>query len=153
MTPSKAILAGSGIIAASIIGAALVLPERNSMLQKNTEVASGTVTQKSRAPRFQIIKAENGMTWRLDTQTGEMTVCRLDRERLVCANSKMATEMPKATPRQLETERKERRKAERDERNEILDRFMAFFDRIIEFAQKQTGLSKPPLEDDNVKQL
>lgn len=153
MTPSKAILAGSGIIAVSIIAAALVLPERGMMADRTATTAIDTGTRQAVAPRYQIVKTEHGRTWRLDTQTGEMTVCRLRDDRMICANSTMATELPKATPEQLEKRDEEQRQAKRADRNEMLDRFMGFFERIIKFAQKQAGNSKPVPEDENSTQL
>ena len=56
-------------------------------------------------------------------------------------------ELPKASPQQLQAERDARRKAQQADRNAVLDRFMAFFDRIIRFAEKHAGLSKPAPED------
>ena len=154
MTPSKAILLGSGIIALSIVAAAFVLPERGLLADKEASKVSEANTQIVTAPRFQIIKTEHGRTWRLNTETGEITVCRLQADRMICANSTMATEMPKATPKQLESERQQERLARRDEGKEMLDRFMGFFERIIKFAQKHAGGDKPPPpEDERFKQL
>ena len=88
------------------------------------------------------------MSWRLDTVTGEITVCRLEHDRMICARSTEAAELPRVSPQQLEAERADRRKARSAERNEILDRFMAFFERIVRFAQKHSGLSNTPEPDD-----
>ena len=157
MTPSKAILLGSSIIALSIVVAALVLPERGMFSDKPgpiTAESSAKVAGKIvSAPRFQIIKTELGRTWRLDTQTGDITVCHLQDNRMFCTSSALAAEMPEATPKQLEADRKENRQAEREERNEILDRFMGFFERIIKFAQKHAGQDETAPDDDRFKQL
>ena len=153
MTPSKAILIGSGIIALSIIAAALVLPDRGNLADRDAAFTPQISAREAVAPRYQIIKTEHGRTWRLDTKTGEITVCRLRDDRMICANSTLATQLPKVTPRQLEAERKEQRQARRADRNEMLDRFMGFFERIIKFAQKHAGDNKPPPEDDKFKQL
>jgi hypothetical protein len=154
MTPSKAILIGSGIIALSIIAAALVLPDRGFLRDRNTAFVTDASQTETARPRFQIIKTEHNRTWRLDTKTGEITVCHLQDDRMVCADSTLATKLPKATPEQLEAERKEQRQAKRAERNEMLDRFMSFFERIIKFAQKHAGDNKaPPEDDDSFKRL
>jgi hypothetical protein len=153
MTPSKAILAGSGIIALSIVAAAMVLPEPGTQTNKNAALPAEASTREATAPRYQIIKTEQGRTWRLDSETGLITVCQLRDSRLFCTDSSMATIMPKATPKQLETERKEQRQAKREDRNEIFDRFMGFFDRIIEFAQKHAGDGKTEPEEKGFKQL
>ena len=155
MTPSKAILLGSGIIALSIVAAALVLPEGGMLpVSKTKPAVEGGEDTAVTAPRYQIVKTEQGRTWRLDTRTGEITVCGLREDRLICASSNMATQIPSATPEQLEAERKARRDARRAESNEIFERFMSFFDRIIKFAQKHAGGGKPPPpDDDQFKQL
>jgi len=149
MTPSQSVLVGSGIIALSIVTAALVLPEGGIWAGKN-----GARIAKADAPRYQIIKTEQDRTWRLDTKTGEITVCRLRGDRMICANSAMATELPRATPQQLEAERRTQRQARREDRNEMLDRFMNFFERIIKLARRHAGDDKaPPPADDRFKQL
>ena len=153
MTPSSAILTGSGVIAIAIVVAAYVIPDRLPGTASET-AASNVAVDKPAVERFQIVKVENGRTWRLDTQTGEITVCHLRRDRMFCARSTEATELPKATPDQLKKQDKERRQAKREERNEMLDRFMSFFERIIKYAQKQTGMADPPApEDGDTKQL
>jgi hypothetical protein len=154
MTPSQAILTGSVIIAASIVAAAIVLPEHSSLFKRETAGSPAPAAEKTTAARYQIIKVENDVSWRLDTQTGEITVCRLERERMVCAKSTEAAELPQVSPQQLEAEREERSKARRAERNEVLDKFMAFFERIVRFAQEHSGLSKPPApQDDRIERL
>ena len=147
MTPSSAILTGCGIIAVAIVAAAYVIPERLPDTSASSAATPKSVS-KPAPNRFQMVKVENGTTWRLDTQTGEITACRLHRDRMLCARSTEAMELPKATPDQLRNQEKERRQAKREERNEMLDRFMAFFERIIKFAQKQAGVDKPSQPDD-----
>ena len=101
MTPSKAILFGSGIIAVSIVAAALVLPD-GALLTRQNAATVADANQQTASPRFQIIKTEQGRTWRLDTQTGKITVCQLRDDRMICADSTTATQLPQATPEQLE---------------------------------------------------
>lgn len=150
MTPSAAILTGSGVIAIAIVAAAYVIPERLPGEPTATKVSTAMPVEK----RFQIVKVENGTTWRLDTQSGEITACRLRQDRMLCAKSTDAMELPKATPEQLAQQQKERRQAKREERNEMMDRFMSFFERIIKYAQKQAGIEEPPPPDDGrFKQL
>ena len=154
MTPSQAMLAGSFVIAASIVAAALVLPERAGLSQAETARAAAPVAPESGGSRFQIIKVEDDRGWRLDTRTGEITVCRLEHDRLVCARSTEAAELPGLSPQELEAEREQRRQAKRAERNEVFDRFIAFFERIVRFAEKHSGLSKSPTpEDQQTEQL
>lgn len=153
MTPSSAILTGSGIIAVAIVAAAYVIPDLLPTVSSG-KISVTKSAQKSAPNRFQMVKVENGVTWRLDTQTGEITACRLQQNRMFCAKSTDATELPKASSDQLKKQDKERRQAKREERNEMLDRFMNFFERIIKYAQKQAGMEKdPPPDNGSVKQL
>ena len=153
MTPSKAILFGSGIIAVSIVAAALVLPD-GALLTRQNAATVADANQQTASPRFQIIKTEQGRTWRLDTQTGKITVCQLREDRMICADSTTATQLPQATPEQLEKQEQERRQAKREDREEIFDRFITFFERIIKFAQKHAEPEKAPApEDDTYKNL
>lgn len=159
MSPSKAILTGSAIIAIAVIATSYIgkkdIPVAPVQTAAVAPVAATPVPDPN-ANRYQIIKVEGSTSWRLDKQTGEIAVCRLEGDRMVCAKSTTATEMPKASPDELAAERKiaeaERLKeeqaaqAERDkarqekraERSETLKMFMNFFERIIRFAQDQT---------------
>jgi len=152
MTPSKAILGGSLIVAAAIIAsAALFLPRQ--------PVATADA---SAQPRYQIVKVERDRTWRLDSQTGRITLCRLDGDNLICAESTEATRFPQKSPgdvasareaerlrqeadRRWQEEANERRHREKvAERNYIFDRFFAFFERVLRFAEKHPERVGPP---------
>ena len=147
MTPSQAILAGSAFIAVSIVAAAIVLPEGQTPFGKKTGIAQAPAPAKP-AARYQIVKADDRMTWRLDTETGDITVCRLEKDRMVCANSADATILPKVSSEDLRKQEAERRAEKKAERNEVLDRFMAFFERIIRLGKEQAGDDKPATPDD-----
>jgi hypothetical protein len=153
LTPGKAIIAGSVIIACGIVAAAFILPEQPAPAVPSTAALE---TPKDAAPgRFQIVRVEGGRSWRLDTVTGEMTVCRLEGDRMICAKSSAAIEVPRVTADQLEAERAKRRAEERRESTEILDRFFAFFERILRFAERQAEreASPAPPTDDSSRRL
>ncbi len=138
MSPSntflgKAILAGSGMLAAAIVVAALVIPDA---AVKPVQAAKSTSDKAVTAPRYEIIKIENGASWTLDRKTGVITMCKVRDEHMVCAGSGNATQMPSATPEQLEKKRVERRQERRAERKEAFNQFFTFFERIIKFAEK-----------------
>lgn len=138
MTPNnaflgKAILGGSGLVAIAIVVAALVLPDTTANPVQAAKVDSDkTLT----APRYEIIKIENGASWTLDRKTGVITMCKVRDDHMVCAGNGNATQMPAATPDQLEKKRVERRQERRTERNEAFNQFFMFFERIIKFAEK-----------------
>ena len=151
MTPNKSILAGSLIIAAAIIASAAFFLPRTA-----ERTADGA------APRYQIVKVEKDRTWRLDSQTGRITLCRLEGDILVCAESTEATRFPPKSPgdvasareaERLLQEAERRRQEEADERrrkdkiaerNYIFDRFFALFERVLRFAEKHPDRMQPP---------
>jgi hypothetical protein len=141
MTPNnaflgKAILGGSGLVAIAIVVAALVLPDDAvNPVQAAKADSDKTLT----APRYEIIKIENGASWTLDRKTGVITMCQIRDEHMVCAGSANATQLPSATPDQLEKKRVERRQERRSERKEAFNQFFTFFERIIKFAEKHDG--------------
>jgi len=144
MTPSKAILAGSLVIAAAILGsAALFLPERSAPPSTGGAPATTAAPPSSAAPsdRYQIVKVENGASWRLDRQTGEMTYCRVEGDRMICAKSSESTELPKASPEQLKSEREQAEKREAKESEAMFDKFIGLFDRFLKFIERQSGKS------------
>lgn len=142
----KAILAGSGLVAIAIVVAALVIPDADV---KPVQAAKTGSDKTLTAPRYEIIKIENGASWTLDRKTGVITMCKVRDEHMICAGSGNATQMPSATPDQLEKKRVERRKERRAERNEAFNQFFTFFERIIKFAEKHDhkGVSDPEIKD------
>ena len=73
---------------------------------------------------FQIMKATADKVWRLNKNTGEISVCNLDGDRLVCASSTDAIRPPTLTYEERQAEKlrlKEEKKA----------KDMAFLDRVL----------------------
>lgn len=150
MTPNKAILAGSAIIAAAIVASAALFLPRTA----DREAAGA-------APRYQIVKVDQDRTWRLDSRTGRITLCRLEGDNLVCAESTEATRFPHKSPgdvasareaerlrqdaeRHRQEEADERRRKDKiAERNYIFDRFFALFERALDFAEKHPDRMPP----------
>ena len=142
----KAILTGSGLVAIAIVVAALVLPDT---AVKPVQTAKTDSEKTLTAPRYEIIKIEDGASWTLDRKTGVITMCKVRDEHMVCAGSGNATQMPSATPSQLEKKRVERRQERRTERKEVFNQFFTFFERIIKFAEKHDnkGETDPSVTD------
>jgi hypothetical protein len=158
-TAGKAIIFGSVIIAAGIFAGALVLPGDSANQQSVAAKApppqvatEDTPASDSRPPssagRYQIVKTGNGQAWRLNTETGEITVCRLEADRMICAKSTAATELPAASPQELEKKRAEQRQKRSEERTAMMDRFFGFFERIIRFAEREAEKQPPERRDD-----
>ena len=162
LSPGKAIIFGSFIIAGGILAAALVLPGSKPVISEATaqpvpkvaETPSPMKLAAAQAPatgtpgRFQIVKTENGTAWRLDTVTGEITVCRLESDRMICAKSTEATELPKATPEQLQKQRVEEKRERKAEKTEMIDKFFSFFERMMRFAQQHDDKKEAPAKKD-----
>ncbi len=156
--PGKAIIYGSIIIAVGIFAGALVLPDGGGTQPAKPNGVAPTATAGNTAVRpapagqggrYQIVRTENGSAWRLDTETGEITLCRAEADRMICAKSTAATELPKASPEQLAKERAEKRQQKKTERTEIMDRFFSFFERILRFAERESEKQAPAGQGEN----
>lgn len=150
----KSIVFGSFIIACGLFAAALVLPERTAPVvaaNEPTRTESPATRVADALPaipgRYQIVKTDNGASWRLDTVTGEITVCRLESDRMICAKSTEATELPPVSAAELEKQRAEQRAERRTEKTEMLDRFFGFFERMLKFAEKNADKAEPPHDE------
>lgn len=73
---------------------------------------------------FEIMKATADKIWRLNKQTGEISICSLDGERLVCTSNTEAIRPPAMTYEEREAEKETQRQA-----NKAKD--MEFFDRAL----------------------
>ena len=74
---------------------------------------------------FQIIKATPNKIWRLNKKTGEVAVCSLQGESMVCTTSSQAATPPIKTFEELEANRKQ-------VKEERLARDKEFLDKIID---------------------
>ncbi len=146
--PGRAMIIGSFFVAG-----ALALPgDRPARAEPSPPRLAAAPAPANPVPaipgRYQLVKTENGTAWRLDTVTGEITVCRMESDRMICAKSTEATELPKATPEQLEKQRLDERRERRAEKTEMFDKFFAFFERILRFADKHADKMEPPAKKD-----
>jgi hypothetical protein len=144
MTSGKAILLGSAVIGVAIVGAAFVWRAPVPTAPASQPVASmpAPAPDKTDPGRYQIVKVESGVSWRLDTVTGEMTACRMQGDRMFCARSTEATELPKLTDKELA----EREKARKEDKTAMFDRFLTIFKWMVELAQGVENAEKsgPP---------
>ena len=157
MTPSKAILAGSVMIAAAILASAALFRPPGApapAVERAPGTAVAPAPSSAAQDRYEIAKVQDGASWRLDRQTGEMTYCRVENDRMFCAKSREATELPKASAEQLEAEREMAKEREAKESNAVFDKVMALFDRFLKFVERQTGKSSSsPQTGDSLKSL
>ena len=87
--------------------------------------ASATSADTQDSQTYQIIKATDSRVWRLNTRTGEIAVCSLDGEQLICTSSAQAISPPTKTYADLEAERREQEQLDAQGREEKRARNLA----------------------------
>ena len=92
---------------------------------------------------YEFLKATENRVWRLNRQAGEISVCTLENDALVCSTSSDAARPPAATYEELREReaaaleaRDEKEKAERERALKMLDRMVEM---IKEFANDATS--------------
>ncbi len=96
--------------------------------------ATGSAAQTVEATRdgvYQIVKATESRVWRLNTETGEIAVCSLQGENLVCTTSTDAADVPKKSYEQIEAERKAAEEAAKAKYEADRERELKFLDKIL----------------------
>jgi hypothetical protein len=83
------------------------------------------------AQTYQIVKATDSRVWRLNTRTGEIAVCSLDGEQLMCTSSVQAITPPTRTYAELEAERRQREQLDAQQREEKRKRSLAMLDLMM----------------------
>ena len=83
------------------------------------------------AERYQIVRSTEHRVWRLDKVSGEITMCSLQRDRMVCANSSNALVAPKRSYEELAQERQAKKAQERDAQIAMLDRMLMLFRELV----------------------
>lgn len=84
------------------------------------------------SPVYQIIKATQDRVWRLNRRTGEIAVCSINGENLLCTNSADAIKPPTKTYAELEAERKQAAADTRQRRETERKRDLAFVNKMID---------------------
>ena len=101
---------------------------------------------------YQIVEAAPDRVWRLNKRTGEIAVCSLEGDHLICSTSSEAATPPAKSFAELESEKQqkameaqEQRQAEREQDMEFLDKIFelvrAFIAVIMERYQNEASLS------------
>ena len=96
--------------------------------------------------KYQITKATEDRVWRLNTETGEIAVCKLEGENLICTTTSDAAAVPKKSYEQISAEREAAEQAaiaadaeQRQREFKILDRILAFFREMLATAMGQSS--------------
>ncbi|TCS65174.1 hypothetical protein [Varunaivibrio sulfuroxidans] len=89
--------------------------------------------------RYQIVKASDNRVWRLDRETGEITVCTLDGPRLNCTVSSDAIRPPKVSFEENEAEKRRQEKEAQAKDLEFLDRALAAVRSLFKASIERDG--------------
>lgn len=89
------------------------------------------------ADKYEFMKATENRVWRLNKETGEVAVCTLEGERLICTTSKDAAMPPPKSYKQLKADEQKRRDKQHDQDLAILDRIFQFFKEMITMSKNQ----------------
>ncbi|MGJ3260337.1 MAG: hypothetical protein ACFE0S_12120 [Rhodospirillales bacterium] len=110
-----------------------------------TGAADAEIAGSKREGIYQIVKATDSRVWRLNTQTGEIAVCSLEGENLVCTTTSDAADVPKKSYEQIEAERKAAEEAtkaeyeaERQRELKLVDKILALFRELLATAMGTT---------------
>jgi len=94
--------------------------------------------------KYQLMKATEDRVWRRNEETGEIAVCTLKGERLLCTTSSEAARPPKKSYEQMRADKAAQEKALAEQRRKlddqelkILERILAFFRELITITREQ----------------
>ena len=85
---------------------------------------------------YQIVKATKNKVWRLNTQSGEISVCTLSGDNLICTTSANAADVPKKSYAAIEAERAQAAEAAAQEQQAKRDRELKFLDKILALVRE-----------------
>jgi len=106
-------------------------------------LVSPAVASESEKGNFQIMKATADKVWRLNKLSGEISVCSLDGERLVCSSSTEAIRPPAVTYEEREAEKKRVAEERKAKSMEFMDRALAAIRSLFEASlDNEKGASK-----------
>jgi len=94
----------------------------SGLLWQGLSPASATASEDG---NFQIMKATADKIWRLNKSTGEISVCSLDGDRLLCTSSTEAIRPPTVTYDERQAEKKRMSDDKKAKELEFLDRALA----------------------------
>lgn len=89
--------------------------------------------------RYQIVEATPDRVWRLDTRTGEISMCKLAGDRLICTHSSQAAEPPRADYETLQAQREAQEEAEAKRQLRFLDKMLEMFRELVRYALQREG--------------
>ena len=97
-------------------------------------------------PVYEFLKATEDRVWRLNRQTGEIAVCTLEREALVCSTSAGGAETPATSYEELQQRRAAEAAAREAEEVRERKRAFEFLDRMIELFREYAEEPPPDIK-------
>ena len=88
---------------------------------------------------YQIVKTTNDRVWRLNKKTGEIAVCTLEGENLVCTTSTEAVRPPGLTYEQREVQRQKSMAEEKERRQRQNKKDLEFLDKVLATVKELFG--------------
>jgi hypothetical protein len=101
-----------------------------------------TVPQAARAHEtgdFQIVKATETVAWRLNRKSGEIAVCKLDGDTMLCSSSTTAVTKGQESYDAYKTDKQNSEKNRQDHEMAVLDKVMDFFKTIMTLMMGNEG--------------
>ena len=88
---------------------------------------------------FQIVKATETVAWRLNKKTGEIAVCKLDGDTMVCSSSTSAVTKGEQSYDAYKTDKENTEKSRQAHEMAVLDKVMSFFKSMIALMMGNNG--------------
>ncbi len=85
---------------------------------------------------YEIIRSSADRIWRLNKETGEVSVCTMEGDRLICTTSEDAAVPDKKSYEEIEEEREALEKERAERRAEDRERQMSMIDRMLEMFRE-----------------
>ncbi len=88
---------------------------------------------------FQIVKATETVAWRLNRKTGEIAVCKLDGDTMICSSSTTAVTKGQESYDTYKADKENSEKSRQAHEMAVLDRVMAFFKSMVTLMMGNGG--------------
>jgi len=128
------------------VGLLLLAASAAALSAEGGKQAGEGTTAAAKEGRYEIVRTTESRVWRLDTQTGEVAVCSLRGDRLVCTSSSAAARPEAKSYTELEAEAAAREAGEEREQLRLIDKVLALLREFIAYALNRTDGEAAPGE-------
>ncbi len=110
-------------------------------------VAAGGAAPARAVDKYQFMKASENRVWRLNKESGEITVCTLRGERLLCAMSSEAAIPPPRSYAEIKAAEQATKYKAREERQEQDEKEMKILTRVLDFFKEMIAMAKDQMPE------